>query len=253
MIRSILFIGLFWLCMVRLSPALIYVTLFKKRMSREQIRAHGLNTSDGWSRTLLKVLQPRITIRGTDKTNPEEPILIVSNHQGEFDIPLLFHTVKRPFGFIAKKELRRVPLVGPWMAIIGCQFVDRTDVADAQALVQRAVDALQAGDSLAIFPEGTRTSDGQVAQLKPGFCAIARRGNASLLPVAIDGAYTAWPRHQVLPWPATINIEFGEPISPEQIGAFSDSELIAEVQRRIAACHLAASTAVRLATNSHPR
>src|SRR6185369_4246968 len=73
---------------------------------------------------------------------------------------------------------------------------------------------LKRGEMVLIFPEGTRTPDGQVAPLKPGFCAIARRANVPLVPVAIDGAFDAWPRFSPVPRPATIHVEFGPPIEP---------------------------------------
>ena len=88
-----------------------------------------------------------------------------------------------------------------------------------------------------IFPEGTRTLDGQVGPLKPGFCALARRGQVPILPVAVDGAYDAWPRSSRLPasdetphvlWPAD---------HLEQIESMTDEQLIEEVHRRILACH----------------
>lgn len=235
MIRSILFVALFWLYMVRLTPPLILVTLRKRRLSREQVRAYGFRTSHGWTRIQLAVLKPRITVRGTDKTNPDEPILIVSNHQGEFDIPLLFHTVKRPFGFIAKTELRKVPLVGPWMDIIGCQFVDRNDPADVQAIVGRTVDALKAGDSLAIFPEGTRSDGPTMRRFKTGFARMAIRSGATILPVTVSGTYRMKQRGSYRIQPADVTITLGDPVSVEGYELRDVARLTREVEATIRA------------------
>jgi 1-acyl-sn-glycerol-3-phosphate acyltransferase len=89
-----------------------------------------------------------------------------------------------------------------------------------------------------IFPEGTRTRDGEVAAFKPGFSALAGRTAVSLVPLAIEGAFEAWPRRQLLPVLATFHIQFGEPILPEQVGAFDERQLVAEIENRIRACHL---------------
>ena len=88
-----------------------------------------------------------------------------------------------------------------------------------------------------IFPEGTRTRDGAVLPLQPGFCALARRGFVSVLPVGIDGAFQAWPRSAWLPRRSTIRVCVGEPISPALIEQLSNEELVVELDRRIRACH----------------
>ena len=93
------------------------------------------------------------------------------------------------------------------------------------------------GELVLIFPEGTRSPDGEVAPLKPGFSALAKRAKVPLVPVGIDGAYQAWPRNQMLPWVGTIHVHIGEPIPVEQAQAADERELVAEVQRRIRHCH----------------
>ena len=88
-----------------------------------------------------------------------------------------------------------------------------------------------------IFPEGTRSSDGEMNRLKPGFCAIARRSQAPLVPVGIDGAYQAWPRKQRWPSLSIIHIIIGEPIRPAEFETMTDDELVTELERRIRDCH----------------
>jgi 1-acyl-sn-glycerol-3-phosphate acyltransferase len=96
---------------------------------------------------------------------------------------------------------------------------------------------LRRSELVLIFPEGTRTLDGSVAPLKAGFCALARRAKAPLVPVGIDGAFDAWPRGRAIPWPASIHIHIGPPLSPELVERLSDDELVAELERRIRQCH----------------
>ena len=88
-----------------------------------------------------------------------------------------------------------------------------------------------------IFPEGTRTHDGEVAALKPGFLAVARRSGVPLIPVGLDGAYQAWPRTAAFPRLGRIAISIGKPIWPNEVAASKDEELLTELQRRIAVCH----------------
>ncbi len=73
--------------------------------------------------------------------------------------------------------------------------------------------------------------------IKPGFCAVARRAGVPILPVAMDGAFDAWPRQRKLPRRAVIHVQFGDPIEVEAIKQMDDPQLVAEVERRIRDCH----------------
>ena len=88
-----------------------------------------------------------------------------------------------------------------------------------------------------LSPRGHATPDGAVQRLKPGFCSLAKRSGVPLIPVAVAGAFEAWPRRHALPRPDVVLVEFGEPISPEQAAKMSDDELLADVERRIRQCH----------------
>jgi len=91
-----------------------------------------------------------------------------------------------------------------------------------------------------LFPEGTRTNDGEVASLKAGFCVLARRAKVPLVPVGIEGAFHAWPRNQKLPRPTRICVKFGMPITADQVRELSDEDLVALLDERIRACQDAA-------------
>jgi len=96
---------------------------------------------------------------------------------------------------------------------------------------------LKAGEMLLIFPEGTRTRDGNVGRLKSGFLALARRSKVPLLPVAIDGAFDSWPKRNLLPGLAVIHVRFAAPLSPDEMSQLDDVALLAEVDRRIRQTH----------------
>ena len=106
--------------------------------------------------------------------------------------------------------------------------------------VKETLKRLKRGEAVVVFPEGTRSLDGEVAAFKPGICTIARRGQAALLPVGIDGAYDAWPRRRKLPRPERIQVCVGAPISADEVRRLSDEQLLDELHRRICACRLLA-------------
>jgi 1-acyl-sn-glycerol-3-phosphate acyltransferase len=103
--------------------------------------------------------------------------------------------------------------------------------------IKETLKRLKRQELVLMFPEGTRTRDGEVGKLKPGFCALARRAAVPLIPVAIEGAFDCWPRSHPLPLPGVIHIQFGEPLLPADIAPLDDAQLLAEVDRRIRACH----------------
>jgi 1-acyl-sn-glycerol-3-phosphate acyltransferase len=111
---------------------------------------------------------------------------------------------------------------------------------------------IKRGEMVLLFPEGTRTPDGEVHAIKPGFCAIARRAGVPLVPVALDGAFEAWPRQRRFPRRAVIHVCWGEPIQPAEIDALNDDELVAEVARRIRICFDTARAARRRAIGLRP-
>ncbi|HEX3871071.1 MAG TPA: lysophospholipid acyltransferase family protein [Pirellulales bacterium] len=165
----------------------------------------------------------------------EGAVLVLSNHQSHLDPPLVGSMCDRRLNFLARETLFRFPPLR-WL-IQSCNAIPLDREGLGLSGVKETLRRLKAGEMVLLFPEGRRTSDGEVARLKPGFCALARRSNVTLVPMAIDGAFDAWPRSQRFPRRACIHLEVGEPISPAELSKLDDRALVAEVQRRIRACH----------------
>jgi 1-acyl-sn-glycerol-3-phosphate acyltransferase len=77
---------------------------------------------------------------------------------------------------------------------------------------------------LVLYPEGTRTSDGKIAEIKPGFCLLARRANVPIVPAVIDGAFECWPRHKKIYRPKKVFVTYGKPIPPQIIAELGDRQ-----------------------------
>lgn len=171
----------------------------------------------------------------------EGPVLVCSNHQSFLDpvaIGMVFH---RRLNYLARKSLFRG---GPFRWLI--EVLDAIPIEReglGMAGLKESLRRLQHGEMVLIFPEGTRTPDGAVRPLKPGFCVLARRTNACLLPVAIDGAYDAWPRTSRFPRPGAICVCIGEPIAAEFVRRAGERQLVEEVERCIRQCHARARAA----------
>jgi 1-acyl-sn-glycerol-3-phosphate acyltransferase len=176
-------------------------------------------------------------IRSTGRENepPDGGALVLSNHQSHFDPVLVGLSLDRRLNYLARETLFAF---APFRLLI--QSLDAIPI-DREGLglagLKETLRRVKRGELVLIFPEGTRTPDGEVAPLKPGFSALAKRAKVPLVPVGIDGAYQAWPRKQLLPWLSTIHVHIGQPIPVEVAQAVDERELVAEVERRIRHCH----------------
>jgi putative phosphoserine phosphatase/1-acylglycerol-3-phosphate O-acyltransferase len=138
--------------------------------------------------------------------------VFVFNHQSQVDILVMASLLRRDVGFVAKQEVRRHPIMGPAGAFIGTVFIDRSDRARAVAALRPAVDALRAGHSIAIAPEGTRSRDGALGPFKKGAFHMARAAGVPVVPVVIHDAWRAMPRGAWAVRPARVHVDVLEPV-----------------------------------------
>lgn len=142
----------------------------------------------GWAAATLRHTGADITVEGRENLPPDDrPVVFVANHQSYFDIPLITAAIDRPRPFIAKQEVRKVPIVRGWMDAWHCVFVNRTDARAAAAAFRDAAREVADGGSLIVFAEGTRSRDGQVHEFKSGSFRIAQLAKAAVVPCCIDG------------------------------------------------------------------
>jgi 1-acyl-sn-glycerol-3-phosphate acyltransferase len=140
--------------------------------------------------------------------------------------------------YLARDTLFRVPILSQLIKFLDAIPIDRE--GGGLAGLKETLRRLKAGELVLIFPEGTRTHDGEVAPLKPGFISVARRSRVPLIPAGLDGAYQAWPRTSRLPRFGRIAVVIGEPITAEQVATLSDDDLLNELGQRMRSCHAAA-------------
>jgi 1-acyl-sn-glycerol-3-phosphate acyltransferase len=177
----------------------------------------------------------RLRVEGRENWPATGGGLVCANHQSFFDPPLVGLTCPRRMNYLARDSLFRMPVLSQLIAFLDAIPIDRE--GGGLAGLKETLRRLKAEELVLIFPEGTRTRDGEVAPLKPGFIAVARRGRAPLIPVAIDGAFQAWPRTAWLPRLTRLAVVVGPPIWQVDVESLSDDELLAELEQRILTCH----------------
>lgn len=159
--------------------------------------------------------------------------VVVSNHQSMADVPVLCH-LPWEMKWLAKAELFRTPLVGTMMRLAGDIPVDRRRYASIAAAVRRARSTLEAGGSLMVFPEGTRSTDGRLAPFRRGAFGLAIRSGVPILPVAVDGSLACLPRGTWRFGPATaVRLRIFPPIETRHLQRRDVGALRDEVSRLI--------------------
>jgi 1-acyl-sn-glycerol-3-phosphate acyltransferase len=196
--------------------------------------------------TLTAVIVFRIRAHDRQRVPPTGGGLLLANHQSNLDPIVIGLATKRKLNYLARQTLFAFGPLRWLMQSLDAIAIDRegTGLGGIKETLKR----LKRGEMVLMFPEGTRTPDGEVQPLKPGFTVLAKRARVPLVPVAIDGTFDAWPRQQRLPRSAVIHVQFGEPIDTETAASMSDAELSSEVERRIRECHAQARRARELAS-----
>jgi 1-acyl-sn-glycerol-3-phosphate acyltransferase len=158
------------------------------------------------------------------------PVLFVANHQSHLDPVLVGLACPRRLKYLARHDLFFWPFSW-WIRALGAVPIDRT--RGAVGGMKTTLKLLQQHEAVLVFPEGSRTYDGQLQPLKSGFCLLARRSGATIVPVAIDGAYDAMPRGSAFPRSRPIWLTFAAPIARGQAAQLSDDQLVLLVERSI--------------------
>jgi len=140
------------------------------------------------SKHVLKKSNTKVIVKGIENL-PDEPCVLVCNHQGIFDAFLLFACIDKKLGFIAKKEILRIPLVGSWMKESKSIFIDRKNPRQMVSSINAGVENIKLGYSMVIFPEGTRSLSSVMGEFKKGSMKLATKVGVPIVPITIDGTY----------------------------------------------------------------
>jgi 1-acyl-sn-glycerol-3-phosphate acyltransferase len=187
-----------------------------------------------WSRVVLGAPGVKLEVKMHVPLEPGRPYVFMPNHASMVDIWVVFVAIPASFRFIAKKQLAQIPLFGWAMAAGRFIFIDRQNAASARRSMEEAARRIRAGQSVVIFPEGTRTRDGRLLPFKKGGFHLAMESGADIVPVAIHGSREVMPRGAALIRAGTVRLEVGEPIPTAGLKNGDRDALIAKVRGRVA-------------------
>lgn len=163
---------------------------------------------------LLALSGTKVKAEGLENIPKDRAVLYVGNHRSYFDIIASYRLLPGITGYVAKKEMEKIPLLRLWMRYIHCLFLDRSNVKEGLKTILAGAEEIKNGHSMWIFPEGTRNrgDEGSLLDFKEGSLKMADKAGCPVIPVAI--AHSADVLENQFPFihAATITIRFGEPI-----------------------------------------
>ena len=158
------------------------------------------------------------TVIGEENVPKDTAVLYVGNHRSIFDIVLAYPRVPAPTGFIAKKEILKVPLLNIWMIYMDCLFLDRKDIRKGMEMILTAIDKVKNGISIFIYPEGTRNkTDAPLGEFHKGSFKIAQKTGCPIIPVVINHSDEILEKHMPFIKRTHVTIEYCKPIIPGEL------------------------------------
>lgn len=167
----------------------------------------------------------KLEVNGLDNIPDGQAVLFVGNHISFFDIIVTYPLMKRPTGYIAKKEIKKVPFLSWWMYFVNCIFLDRKDPRQGLKSVLEASEKIKNGTSIFLFPEGTRSKDGKLAEFKDGGFKIATKSKAPIVPVGIQGTSDILENHFPIIKSGKVIVNFGKPVFTSEMSRAQQKSL----------------------------
>lgn len=217
MIRFLLDIFLVTVFLIISIPFLIIGWLLGK-INRPAIDMAYMHAVQMIFKLLMFVAGANITYIGLENLPKDHSVLYVGNHRSYFDTMMTYAVFPAPTGFIAKKEMAKVPLIYHWMKFIHCLFLDRHDLKQGLQTILTGIEMVKAGTSICIFPEGTRNrTDNICLPFHEGSLKIAVKGKVPVIPISIVGSSAIWEDQFPRMKKANVICEFGKPIIIDEL------------------------------------
>ena len=169
-------------------------------------------------------------------------VLLVSNHLSFLDVILLGLPLRRPLNYVARSTLF-VSVLGWFIRSVGAFPIQREGMGASG--MKETLRRLRAGGIVTLFPEGTRSYDGQLGPLKPGIAVLVQRVGVPVVPAGVAGMFEVWPRSRPFPVPHPVRIHYGRPIYPNELEGLDTEAITGLIRNRMEESFLEASRALR--------
>lgn len=197
-------------------------------------RFWGYHPARIWSKiTCMSAFCP-VEVVGRENIRKDQSYIFVANHQGSFDIFLIYGYLGHNFRWIMKQELRKVPFAGKACEVSGHIFIDRSSITSIKESMENARNQLVGGLSVVIFPEGSRSANGKLTKFKKGAFQLAVDLNLPVVPLTLDGPHQVMPLGTKIIRPHKMRLTIHPPIVSEKEGIEAIIDLSARSKEAIA-------------------
>jgi 1-acyl-sn-glycerol-3-phosphate acyltransferase len=186
-----------------------------------------------WAWGMAKCMGLSFSLYGSENVVPGQSYIVTPNHQSNTDILALVLKLPFPYHWVIKKELLKIPLFGWALGATGAISLNRADRSQAVKSLRAGTQQIDPGWSVLIYPEGTRTPDGNLLPFKKGAFMMAVETGIPILPVTSNGAYKIMSRHSILFRSGHITVTVGEPITTEGLTEEDVPELMRKTREAI--------------------
>ena len=188
-----------------------------------------------WSWFTIRLLFLPVKVEGREHLDSKQSYVFVSNHQGAFDIFLIYGFLGRNFKWMMKKAIRKIPLIG-----LACEqahhiFVDKSGASKIKKTYDEARETLREGMSVVVFPEGARSFTGHMAHFRRGAFMLADELQLPVCPITINGSFDVMPRTKDWNFPVwnRLRLTIHEPIQPKGKGVEFEKQTMVEAYKAV--------------------
>jgi 1-acyl-sn-glycerol-3-phosphate acyltransferase len=229
MIRTIFFFFILWLILLLSFIVYVPIILLKILKFQKILEYFLLKVSHFWGKATVYSTFSRVSVYGIENVPKNENVAFVGNHQSNMDIPLMLGFSPIRAGFLAKKELDKVPIFRRWMRMLGCVFVDRKNLRDSLTAAMKTIRKIKEEHSMIIFPEGTRSRSNTMGRFKEGSIRFLINENVTIVPFTVIDTYKTY-EEQMNANNANIQLYFHPPINTEKITVSDFKDFLSEIR-----------------------
>ena len=189
------------------TPKLLIAKRRERTMEPREFDYYINNLASKWALGNVLRSRARFHISGMENIPKDKAVVIVSNHQGDFDIAVFLAYLPVPHGYIAKIEINKVPLLRDWMKLMRCVFIDRSSIRQTAGVMLEAIKTLKNNHTMVLFPEGTRSKSDKMGEFKAASFKLATKAGVPIVPVSISGTYKILEANNGLIKPADVYVK----------------------------------------------
>ena len=221
----------FWIVIVILSIILGTIAIILGIFDKSGNKSHKVAAL--WSRLICRWNGIKVEITGTENILVNQPQIFIANHQSYYDIFALAGYLAVQLRWVSKAVLFRIPFMGWGMSAAGYIPVERNNRKQSYQAFLNTLEAIKAGSSIVVFPEGTRSEDGSIGAFKKGSQLLAQRAKVPMVPVTIVGTRDIIRKGSMLFHPGTVRIIISPCIALEEKDAKKGDEILQEIRNII--------------------